>query len=317
MADAEPIDAVYMWVDDSFPGYRETLNQYAEVKQDTNPSRTRDNLNTLKYSLRSLQMYAPWLRNIYVVSCRPQKPGWLKDDVPGLRIVHHDELMDAGILPTFNSFAIQSYLHLIPGLSKRFLQFDDDVLLSAPATMEDFADASGRLRVFRRFGHTPAEASRDLDRVSRWNASLAHSNYLLNAAFGARARPTFSHVPLLIDRDWWAEMIARWPEDFARTRTSRFRAKYNVVPDYLYPHFLLGTGRGVEVSRWRTYRDTFYFGIENYTVYALWKFAWQRAIGAKTLCLNDNFGDNPNERVVRLVRNFLERAYPAKSVFER
>ncbi len=316
MASAEPIDVVYMWVDDTFPGYRETLNRYAEIKQDTSPSRTRDNLDTLKYSLRSLRMYAPWLRNVHIVSCRPQKPRWLKDSAPGLSVIHHDEFMDASILPTFNSFAIQSFLHLIPGLSRRFLQFDDDVLLSAPVTIQDFADASGRLRVFRRFGHTPSEGRRDLDRISRWNASLAHSNHLLNAAFGMRARPTFTHVPLLIDRDWWAEMIACWPEDFARTRQSRFRAKYNVVPDYLYPHFLLGTGRAVEVSRYRTYRDTYYFGIENYAIYALWKLALERAIGAKTLCLNDNFADNPNPRVVRLVRDFLEKKYPVKSPFE-
>jgi len=316
MNGAEPIDAVYMWVDDSFPGYRDVLNQYADVKQDTNPSRTRDNLDTLKYSVRSLRLYAPWLRNIFIVSCRPQTPRWLKEDVPGLTVVHHDQFMDASIMPTFNSFAIQSYLHLIPGLSKRFLQFDDDVLLSAPVTLADFADAAGRLRVFHRFGHTPDETKRDQDGISRWNASLAHSNHLLNAAFGTRARPTFTHVPLLIDRDWWAEMIARWPDDFARTRTSRFRAKYNVVPDYLYPHFLLGTGRGIAVSRLRTYRDTFYFGIENYTAYALWKLAQRRAIGAKTLCLNDNFGDNPNPRVVKLVRDFLDKSYPVKSPFE-
>ena len=316
MADAEPIDAVYMWVDDSFPGYLDLLGQYAGVAQDKSANRTRDNLDTLKYSIRSLRMYAPWLRNIFIVSCAPQKPRWLAEDVAGLTVIHHDAFMDAAMLPTFNSFAIQSCLHRIPGLSKRFLQFDDDVLLSAPVRPEDFADPSGRLRIFRRFRHTPSEDIRDQDGISRWNASLAHCNHLLNAAFGARARPTFTHAPLLIDRQWWEEMIAFWPEDFAHTRQSRFRAKRNVVPDYLYPHFLLGTARGINTSRLETYRTTFYFALEDYVFYTWWKYALLGALKPKTICLNDNFGASPNPRVVTQIRRFLERRYPVKSPFE-
>ena len=94
MAAEEPIDVVYMWVDDNFPGYRDLLNRYAAIPQDTNPNRTRDNLDTLKYSLRSLAAFMPWLRHIYVVCCAPQKPRWMAAETPGLTIVHHDAIMD-------------------------------------------------------------------------------------------------------------------------------------------------------------------------------------------------------------------------------
>lgn len=317
MSDGEPIDAVYMWVDDSFPGYLDLLSRYATVSQDSSANRTRDNLDTLKYSLRSLQMYAPWLRHIYIVACAPQRPRWLAAQTPGLTVIHHDAILDAADLPTFNSFAIQSALHNIPGLSRRFLQFDDDVLLTAPVTPGDFADDKGRLRVFQRLRHTPDAGLRDAENLSRWDASLAYSNFLLNAAFGARARPTFTHAPLLIDCDWWAQMIARWPDAFAHTRQSRFRASYNVVPDYLYPHFLLGTNRATPVSTWRTYCETFYFPLEDYAIYIRWKLAQLALLRPKTLCLNDNFGAEPNSSAEAQIRRFLEKAYPLKSPFER
>ncbi len=317
MAEPGPIHAVYQWVDDTFPGYRELLSRYAGTAQDRKSNRTRDNLDTLRYGLRALHMYAPWVRHVYIVSCAPQRPRWLAADTPGLTVVHHDAFMDRTILPTFNSFAIQSFLHEIPGLSRRFLQFDDDVLLSAAVTPDDFADASGRVRVFQRIGHTPPAAKRDVPLPSPWNLSLAHCNWLLDQAFGHADRPTFTHAPLLIDREWWSEMIARWPDDFAHTRASRFRACHNVVPDYLYPHFLLGTGRGVQASVRETYRRTFYFGLEDYLLH-FWSMRALLAVRRpQSICFNDNFGDDPNSRVVARVRHLLENRYPIKSPFER
>ena len=78
----QPIDVVYTWVDDQWPGYRELLSQYAEVKRDSDPSRTRDNLETLRFSLRSLQRYAPWVNRVFLLTCRPQVPSWLNTAHP-------------------------------------------------------------------------------------------------------------------------------------------------------------------------------------------------------------------------------------------
>jgi hypothetical protein len=312
----EPIDAVYTWVDDSIPGYRDLLARYAAGTHDLNANRTRDNLDLLKYSLRSLARFATWIRHVYIVSCAPQVPAWLSTASGRISVVHHDAFIDAGILPTFNSFAIQSYLHRIPGVSRRFLNFDDDVLLGAPVTLAHFLDPSQRLRVFRRFGHTPDADKRHARKLSPWNASLASTNHLLDSAFGHAARPTFTHAPLLIDVETWEEMIERWPEDFARTRKSRFRARDNVVPDYLYPQFLLATERGVSVPMGRTYREAFYHGLENSVVWTWCGLGARRLLRPKTIGLNDNFGDHPKPAVVAMVRRALERLYPAKSPFE-
>lgn len=60
----EPIDVVYTWVDDSLPGHCQSLHEHARTAHDLSPNRTRDNLDVLRYSLRSVEQFAPWVRNV-------------------------------------------------------------------------------------------------------------------------------------------------------------------------------------------------------------------------------------------------------------
>ena len=71
-------DAVYTWVDGSRAEYLQLLEKYSTVQRDLNPERYRDSFSLLKYSLRSLETYAPWIRNVYLFTCRPQVPDWLR-----------------------------------------------------------------------------------------------------------------------------------------------------------------------------------------------------------------------------------------------
>ena len=112
------IDVVYTWVDDTWPGYHALLTRCARDRHDLNPNRYRDNVDILKYNLRALDRYAPWIDRVFLVTCRPQVPRWL--DTTMIRVVHHDQIMDPADLPTFNSFAIVANLHRIPDLSARF-----------------------------------------------------------------------------------------------------------------------------------------------------------------------------------------------------
>jgi hypothetical protein len=34
------------------------------------------------------------------------------------------------------------------------------------------------------------------------------------------------------------------------------------------------------------------------------------------MCFNDNWGENPNPRLIAMVRAFLEKTFPVKSPFE-
>ena len=218
-------------MDDAWPGYRELLQQRAANRHDLNPNRYRDNLDLLRYNLRSLERFVPWARRVFLVTCRPQVPPWL--DRRSVEVVHHDEFMPPAALPTFNSFAIVSQLDRLPGLSKRFVYVEDDRLFGAPIVPGDFFDGKGRPLIYLKWRHAIPPHRRDDARLSPWNRALAYSNHLLNTRYGVRRRPTVSHAPLPVETESWRAMAAAWPDAFARTVSSAFRDSGNVAPEHL------------------------------------------------------------------------------------
>lgn len=312
----EPIDVVYTWVDDSLPGYMETMLSYKDEEVILNPNRTRDNLDILKYSLRSLEKHLPWVRHVYLVTCRPQKPEWLNRNAPGITLVHHDEIMPKSILPTFNSFAILMHLHRIKGLSRRFLYVEDDMLFGQHVHPSDFIAPDGHIWVYGRPWPTPDPSVRHRRDTSPWNTGRARVNHLLNDKFGEKKRRSVNHVPLMIDKTAWREMIDTWPAAFRRTAESRFREHDNVVPEHFYPHYLMETGRGRFLPLGALYARSYYHGIENFYPHS-WLGWWSIKLRRpKLVALNDNFGESPNPRVVRGWRLFFEQWLPEPSRFE-
>ena len=151
------IDLVYLWVDGNDPKWIEKRN--ACIGE---PSGREENCEgryaeheELKYSLRSVEKYAPWIRKIFIVTDH-QTPKWLDTSNPKIQIVDHSEIMPAECLPCFNSTVVQHCLHNIPSLSEHFLLADDDMYLNRPARPGTFFAEDGlpiiRLgrRIFRR-----------------------------------------------------------------------------------------------------------------------------------------------------------------------
>ncbi|KAK8386699.1 hypothetical protein O3P69_017869 [Scylla paramamosain] len=102
----------------------------------------------LRYSLRSLEQYAPWVRRIFLVT-NGQIPHWLNLDHPRLTIVTHQDIFpNASHLPTFSSPAIESHIHRIPGLSEHFLYLNDDVMLMQEVWPEDFFSPGSGYKVY-------------------------------------------------------------------------------------------------------------------------------------------------------------------------
>jgi DNA-binding response OmpR family regulator len=73
-------------------------------------NRYRDN-DELRYSMRSLEKYAPWLRRIVLVT-NGQVPAWLDVAHPRITVVTHAQIFaNASHLPVFSSPAIEVHLH--------------------------------------------------------------------------------------------------------------------------------------------------------------------------------------------------------------
>ena len=110
-------------------------------------NRFRDN-NELRYSMRSIEKYAPWVRKIHVLT-NGQVPNWLNIEHPRIHLVTHADIFpNSSHLPVFSSPAIEAHLHRIPGLSNRFIYFNDDVFLGNPVWPDDFATRANGQKVY-------------------------------------------------------------------------------------------------------------------------------------------------------------------------
>lgn len=135
----------------SDPKFLLELNQYSRSitsnERDLSEQRFSDKYE-LKFSLRSLEKYAPWIRHVFIVT-NGQIPYWLNLDYEKVTVVSHKDIfVNSYDLPSFSSPAIESHLHRIPGLSKRFIYFNDDMFLGAPTYLEDFLSNSRGFMVY-------------------------------------------------------------------------------------------------------------------------------------------------------------------------
>lgn len=306
---------VYTWVDGAFPGYAQLLETYASTSHDRNPNRYRDNLDLLKFSLRSLERFMPWVRTVHLVSMRPQVPRWLNPE--RVRIVHHDAIFAEAHLPTFNSFAIVSNLCRIPDLSTRFLYLEDDRFFMRPVGLSDFVSPEGKLKLYQERLLTPKARERAKKHASPWNLALAEANHLLDERYGSVPRRSVKKAPLFIDRGLFERFEHVFADALAHNRSSRFRAPFNAAVEHLYPYFLWHEGWATEAARWDVLRNVGYLGLERSSLYNAAGLSLLSIRRPKLACLNDNYGHAPPERAVRIVKRFLERTFPARSRFER
>lgn len=314
----ETIDVVYTWVDDRWPGYRAEVARYAEKPADADPARTRDNLDLLRYSLRGLERAIPNLGTVYLLTCRPQVPTWLNVSDPRIRVVHHDQIMPADILPTFNSLAIISHLHLLPGLSDRFLYVEDDMILRPPLSLTDFTTADGRTRVFPwKYWVRQLSAISDPSSEKPWNLALATTSQLVDKHYGPARRRQICHMPLMIVRADWQAVMERFSESIARTRTSRFRAAGNVDPGSLYLWSMVAEGRAVLDNESEGRRLSGYVPLEDFWPVTFLALLRARRQSFRWITLNDNFGARPSRVTEWLTRRQLQAWYPEPSGFER
>ncbi|XP_072727722.1 N-acetylglucosamine-1-phosphotransferase subunits alpha/beta isoform X3 [Ciconia boyciana] len=125
------------------------LSSVSQSKQDEDISASRfEDNEELRYSLRSIERHAPWVRHIFIVT-NGQIPSWLNLDNPRITIVTHQEIFqNVSHLPTFSSPAIESHIHRISGLSQKFIYLNDDVMFGKDVWPDDFYSHSKGQKVY-------------------------------------------------------------------------------------------------------------------------------------------------------------------------
>ena len=308
------IDLVFSWVDGTDPEFRARraaqMSQAVVGEGDDAEARIR-HIDELKYALRSVNMFAPWIRRIFIAT-DSVPPSWLADH-PMITIVPAEQhFSDTAALPTYNSHAVESQLHHIPELSEHFLYSNDDMFFGRPLKATMFFSPGGVTRFIEaktRIGLGTNDPTRSgFENAARVNRQL------LFERFGQVITRHLEHTAVPLRKSVLLEMEREFPQEFARTQASAFRSGTDIsVTNSLYHYYALMTGRAVqqEKAKVRYVDTTTHAGLDLLP-------ELRKRRGYDFFCLND--GSFPEvsaaERAER-VAGFLERYFPIPAPWEK
>ncbi|GAA1497676.1 stealth family protein [Paeniglutamicibacter kerguelensis] len=309
----DPIDVVYTWVDGTDPEWIAKRDRHVDSKEGSVlPTAASDarfvSNDELRFSLRSVEAFLPWVSHIYLVTAG-QRPEWLVADHPKLTVVSHEEIFqDPQNLPTFNSHAIESQLHHIEGLSEHFLYMNDDFFFGKSMHQNTFYSAQG----FPVFSTSERSYKTDIKNNLPINLAAKNNAKLIEETFGLRATLKFKHVAHPQRRSLLSTIERNHPEQVAQTAAAKFRSSSDLsIPSSLAHYYgsVLGSAIGKDVSY--SYVD---LGAKNAQM-NLVKLCWGER--PQMFCLNQVSGTKEDlMRQNAALEHFLEYAFPWKSSFE-
>lgn len=332
---SEPIDLVYLWCDMDDPSFRakrsETLAKWGKaVDLKSNADCRAIARDELKFSLRSVEMHAPWVNRVFVVmNDESAPPEWLRTDRPDLRVVKLNEILPADCLPCYCSDTIEHHLWRIPGLSTRFLYANDDMMFYRDTSPAFFFAADGK--PICRFGSR--RSVRRGDRLyTSYHACMENAEALVRDAFGLRGdfAKAFGRSPHhnidAYDRDDMRTCYERFRGDFEQAGAFRypFRSDRN-FQRVLYTDYALAVGRGHfrrapfntkwNKSWWRWLLPSRGESLQFFG--SVWKHGEEQLARYKPnlFCFNDGVETTDADR--RWLDGVYRRLFPTPSRFER
>lgn len=307
------IDIVYTYVDGNDEKWKKKRNHYSNDSINS-VFRYRDN-NELLYSLRSLEKYAPWVRNIYIITDH-QKPEWLNTSHKKIHVVDHTEIIPKEFLPCFNSMVIELYLDLIPGLSEIFLYANDDMFFGNYATKEFFVKDGKPIVLMREAQITPN---------SNFNRALYNSQQLVYQHYGIKYDLVPSHNIDVYSKEALKKCKNEFASELQNVSKNRLRTD-NDIERVLYQYYMIANHLCVlkankpgvrNVIRKLAFpkRNLDYLScavMHDFFNKLLPKVYFMRK--PKLFCLND--GETTTEEDLEKYRKLMDRMFPEKSSFE-
>ncbi len=307
------IDLIYMWVDGHDPKWREKKCAYtgkiSDNTETNNIGRYVSN-DELRYSLRSVEKYVPWIRKIFIVT-DDQKPEWLNTSHPKVQVIDHKDIMPAEILPCFNSTVIEYFLYRIPGLAEHFLLANDDFFFNKPITPDFFFGEDGNpiVRLKRKilgklhFRLKPLVGKQ----LGQYASKVFEGALLVEKKWGRFYSGVPHHnVDAYRKSDYQKAVEEEFAEQIKKSQSHRIRT-YGDIHRSAFSYYVLAikhahlkyVGRR-ESIRILTYKHDISTYIDRYQ--------------PTLFCLNDDQHLNDVHR--KKIKSFLETNYPVKSVFE-
>lgn len=312
-----PVDIVYLWCDASDEAWSQKKNlELAKFSNNIDCDAKDDcrfiSNDELKYSLRSLEKYAPWINNIFIVTDN-QVPKWLDTSNPKIKLINHSEILPVEALPTFNASAIETSLHKIPNLSEHFLFANDDMFFANPVDKNFFYDEKGN-PIFR------------FSKRKIINKKYRHLfGYMVSSAYRLvkdNIGETFAHFPHhnidAYKKSTIEECVAKFKDGFDKTVMQKFRQK-DCIQRSIFGYYSLAKGQGaskvvdgffqrIHSCISKTNLDSLQIPLLKKKFYLLNKYK------PILFCVNDSIQTTNSDRLA--LRFFLEKKFPQPSKFE-
>jgi len=331
------IDIVYTWVNGEDPKWNEKRNKKAKLignvlPEANNSARFMDN-DELKYSLRSIHQFSPWINNIFIVT-DDQIPDWLNLSHEKIHIIDHTEIFShKSILPTFSARVIESQIHHIKGLAEHFIYFNDDMLLGNYCAPDYFFTENGLPRIFvSEIIPIPSKKSFDISKRAKVKQN-DHQHAIVNTRKTILAkynRAIYYNIrhgakPLLKSTLFDLEDIFK--TELEKTIKNSFRTEQDILMFHLFCYYALthklGNAQYLKtISSKKKFLDNFtgsnnkftfgYINLHDNNIETNLNYIKER--NPFIICLNQT-PDTPISNVEK-VKQFLAEFLPRKSPFE-
>ncbi|MDD2796884.1 MAG: Stealth CR1 domain-containing protein [Proteiniphilum sp.] len=308
------VDLVYLWVDGNDTEWVARKNRFLGKNvilntESTTKARNANN-NELKYSLRSVEKYAPWIHRIFIVT-DGQIPEWLDMQNGNIKIVDIRELIPPEALPCYNSVVIEHFLYKIPELSEHFLYANDDMFFNRVVTPGSFFTSEGMpvVRLQRAFGGKWINKCKKLFNIHTniYRKTIDRAALLIEKRFGKYYSGTPHHnIDSYLRSDYQLVSENVFYDEIHSTITHHLRSE-NDIQRIIYLYYALSVGRGElrfvcrgESCRIRLHEPDYMHFINRYR--------------PSLFCLNDSHRATDTDR--GRVEPFLQTLFPEKSSFE-
>ena len=302
------IDAVITWVDGNDPAHRKKRNKYADpsaLKSDDVAGDTRFvAVGEIAWCVASLNRFAPWLNKIYIVTDEqnPNLQSFVDREFPEghipMEIVDHKVIFRGyeSYLPTFNAAAIETMTWRIPGLSDHFIELNDDMILCAPVSPEDFFTEDGKSICYAENANIPLiTLTRMLKPKSDGRKKVTFKGVMCNAAVLAGRKWSLlkiNHTPRGLRRDIYESYYKVNDKDIIRNIQYRFRHHDMYTPEVLQYSLLSDAGRCLRIPYQKV---LFFYQPQGKRSYFIRKMSQLGSFKGKFACFNSMDQASPEE----------------------
>jgi hypothetical protein len=307
------IDLVYLWVDGNDPEWRKKRNAFIGKIEENSEATCKGryiNNDELKYSLRSAEKYAPWIRKIFIVTDN-QTPDWLDISNPKVKIINQGDIIPQESLPCFNSNIIEYFLYKIPDLSEHFLYANDDMFFGDHVQPDFFFSKDGfpiiRLKK-KSFGKLRYWWKYLRRKAGPYRTAIHEAATLVERYFGTYYSGSSHHnVDSYRKTDYRDAIENVFYKQAEKSFRNHLRAKGDLHRSLIsYYALAIGHGHFKNVER-----------RESLTIHVQ-KPDFMKVLlrhQPRLFCLNDNHLTTDEDRT--RIKPFLEELFPEKSAFEK